>query len=102
MSRKSNKEPPSLSDNDDTGASRPFSTAAVARLRAIAATLNLPVAAFMMSRSGAALPRVFASRDDEAAELLRLYFAVDDISTRTRYLELLRGLSAPEVNVAGE
>ena len=96
MSRRVSNEPQWLGDDNDPEAVGPVTSVAATRLKTIATTLELPVAAFMMSRSSVALPRVFASREDEAAEVLRLYFAVDDIATRTRYLELLRGLSAPE------
>ena len=102
MSRKDSTASPGFGDNGDRDTLDPLTTAAAARLKTIAATLNLPVAAFKMSGSGAVLPRVFASQEDEAAEVLRLYFGVDDIATRLRYLELLRGLSALEAKVVGE
>ena len=96
MGRKDSKEASCPSDKDDSGASEPVARGAAARLKTVAAILNLPVEAFSLSRSSATLQRVFATREDEVAEVLRLYFAVDDIATRMRYLELLRGLSAPE------
>ena len=102
MGRKDSKETSCLSDKDASGVSEPVARGAAARLRTVAAILNLPVEAFLLSRSSVTLQRVFATREDEVAEVLRLYFAVDDIATRMRYLELLRSLSAPEVKVAGE
>ncbi|QEE41333.1 MULTISPECIES: hypothetical protein [unclassified Methylobacterium] len=72
---------------------KPIADAAALRLRTIAASLNMPVEAFSLSHSSAAVPQVFASREEEGVEILRLYFAVDDVAARLRFLELLRGFS---------
>lgn len=72
------------------------------RLKTIAASLNMPVEAFSLPQSRAALPQVFASREEEAAEVLRLYFAVDDVAVRLSFLELLRSLPADSVRAGNE
>lgn len=94
MSRKNSNEPMRFMDNNDTELSKSLSTAVSARLKSVAALLNVPVEVFMLPHSGAALPQVFASREEEATEVLRLYFAVDDIATRMRYLGILRSCLA--------
>ena len=86
------KRDPEAAIERDRERRRPGSDAAAMRLKRISASLNLPVAAFNLAHSRAALPRVFGSREEEAAEVLRLYFAVDDMAARLRFLELLRGL----------
>lgn len=87
---------------DDREPRRPISGAVFMRLKRIAASLHMPVEAFSLPHSQAALPQVFNSREEEAAEVLRLYFAVDDVAARLRFLELLRGVQIDNVRVENE
>jgi hypothetical protein len=93
------KLPPKFGPNEDQGHHRPVSDAAAVRLKMIAASLNLPISAFDLTHSRAELQRVFASREEEEAKLLQLYFAVDDVATRNGFLELLRGLTSNNAEV---
>lgn len=86
----------------DRGRHKPASDAAAMRLKTIAASLNMPVAAFNLTCSRTELPRVFATRAEEAAEVLRLYFAVNDVAARLALLELLRGLPNDGIRAVDE
>ncbi|MCJ2018972.1 hypothetical protein MKK84_16230 [Methylobacterium sp. E-065] len=96
------KDPPGLGFEEDRERRRLIASAAAMRLKTIAASLNMPVEAFSLPHSRVALPRVFTSREEEAAEVLRLYFAIDDVAVRLRFLELLRDLPTNRVRAEDE
>lgn len=96
------KLPPKFGPNEDQGHHRPVSDAAAVRLKMIAESLNLPISAFDLVHSRAELKWVFASREEEEAKLLQLYFAVDDVATRMGLLELLRGFPLKKADLEDE